>query len=92
MIQQKLPGSKIYWLSIKKSPSRATHYAAVDSTNTLIKDFIGHHNACKYIDVNTVLYDPKTSLPDSSLFKPDYLHLKKEGYDRWQKVLKKYVE
>ena len=92
MIQQKLPGSKTYWMSIKKSPSRAAHYAAVDSTNTLIKNFISHHNACKYIDVNTVLYDPKTSLPDSSLFKPDYLHLKKEGYDRWQKVLKRYVE
>jgi lysophospholipase L1-like esterase len=92
MIQQKLPGSKTYWMSVKKSPSRATHYAAVDSTNTLIKDFIGHHSGAKYIDVNTPLYDPKTSLPDSALFKPDYLHLKKEGYDRWQKALKHYVD
>lgn len=91
MIQQKLPGSTTYWLSIKKSPSRAAHYADVDATNSLIKDFISHHSNVKYIDVNTVLYNKATSLPDSSLFKPDYLHLKKEGYDRWQKAIKKYL-
>ncbi|NCD71485.1 GDSL-type esterase/lipase family protein [Mucilaginibacter agri] len=92
MIQQKLPGAKTYWLSIKKSPSRAKHYADVDSTNALIKTFVNHHKGLTYVDVNTPLYDPKTSLPDSSLFKADYLHLKKEGYDRWQKALKKYVK
>lgn len=92
MIQQKLSGTEVYWLSVKKSPSRAKYYATVDSTNALVKTFIGQHKGVKYIDVNTPLYDPKTSLPDSSLFRPDYLHLKKEGYDRWQKALKKYVE
>ena len=92
MIHEKLSGSKVYWMSIKKSPSRATHYAAVDSTNAIIKAFIDSHPGSKYIDVNTVLYDKKTMLPDSSLFKPDMLHLKAEGYDRWQKALKKYVE
>lgn len=92
MIHEKLSGSKVYWMSIKKSPSRAIHYGGVDSTNTIIKEFINNHPGAKYIDVNTVLYDKKTMLPDSSLFKPDMLHLKPEGYDRWQKVLKKYVE
>ena len=79
-------------MSIKKSPSRAVHYGGVDSTNTIIKGFIDSHPGVKYIDVNTVLYDKKTMLPDSALFKPDMLHLKSEGYDRWQKALKKYVE
>lgn len=92
MIQQKLPGSTTYWMSIKKSPSRAAHYTDVDAANKLVKDFIGHHSGVKYVDVNTVLYNKATSLPDSSLFKGDYLHLKKEGYDRWQKAIKKYVE
>ncbi|QQL49830.1 GDSL-type esterase/lipase family protein [Mucilaginibacter ginkgonis] len=92
MVQQQLSGSTIIWMSIKKSPSRAIRYARVDSTNTLVKNFIDTHKDAKYVDVNTVLYDKKTNLPDSSLFKPDLLHLKLEGYDRWQKALKKYVQ
>jgi lysophospholipase L1-like esterase len=92
MIQQKLPGSKTYWMSVKKSPSRANKYAQVDSTNTMIREFIDHHTACKYVDVNTVLFKKDTQEPDSSLFKSDLLHLQKEGYDRWQKALKKHLQ
>lgn len=92
MVQQKLPGSKLYWMSMKKSPVRAKTYAQVDSVNTMIKAFIDNHSGCKYIDVNTVLFKKDTQEPDSSLFMPDYLHLRKEGYDRWQKALKKYVD
>lgn len=92
LIQQKLPGSKTYWLSIKHSPSRADHYADVDQANSMIKAFIDEHQGCKYIDVNTVLYKKGADTPDSSLFRDDLLHLKKEGYDRWQKVLKHYVD
>ena len=92
MVQQKLPGSKLYWMSVKKSPVRATTYAQVDSVNTMVKAFISDHPGCKYIDVNTVLFKKETGEPDSALFMPDYLHLKKEGYDRWQKALKKHVD
>ncbi|MCJ8209472.1 GDSL-type esterase/lipase family protein [Mucilaginibacter sp. RS28] len=92
LIQQKLPGSKTYWLSIKQSPSRTEHYNEVKIANSLVDEFINHHSGVKYIDVNTVLYKKDTSEPDSSLFKRDYLHLNSQGYDRWQKAIKKYVQ
>jgi len=78
MIRKQLPDATIYFLSAKMSPSLVEKYLA-DKPNT------------KFIDVNTVLLKMSTSMPDSSLFRADYLHLNSKGYDRWQKVLEPYV-
>ncbi|GAA4330052.1 SGNH/GDSL hydrolase family protein [Mucilaginibacter gynuensis] len=92
MIRKELPATEIYFLSIKPSPSRAKFYAVVAAANSLIKTSVAKKPKTKYIDVASTILDPKTQLPDSSLFKPDYLHLKSTGYDRWQTVLNKYVK
>jgi len=67
-------------------------YQADDlKANEQVKKYIKSRRNCKYIDVNDAIYKPGTTRPDSSLFKPDYLHLNSKGYDRWQKVLEPYV-
>lgn len=91
MINRKLPDTEIDFMSIKLSPSRARYYNEVNLANALIKGYLTGKPHSNYIDVNTVLLNKKTSFPDSSLFRPDYLHLNPKGYDRWEKVLKKYV-
>jgi hypothetical protein len=91
LTRQHLPKAEIYFMSIKMSPVRAKSYNEVLLADQLIKDFLKGRPHGHYIDVNTVLFDAKTSLPDSSLFSSDYLHLNSKGYDRWEKVLRKNI-
>ena len=92
MIHQKQPGAQIYFMSIKPSPSRAKYFGEFTIANKLIKAYLADKTNSKFIDVSTVILKEDSSVPDSSLFGPDYLHLNSKGYDKWQKVLGPYVE
>jgi hypothetical protein len=91
MVRQNLPEAKIYFMSIKPSPSRVQHRAAFDKANELIKNYLAGKPNSLFVDVDRAIYKRKTVQPDSALFEKDYLHLNSTGYDRWQKVLKPYV-
>ncbi len=91
MIKKGLPDAAIYYMSIKPSPSRLKYKAEMDSANQLIKNYLAGKPNSIYIDLSTVILKPNSAAPDSSLFKPDYLHLNSKGYDKWQKVLEPYV-
>jgi hypothetical protein len=92
MIHQQLPKARIYFMSIKPSPSRAKYYNEMINANRLIESYLSGKPRSRYIDVSLVIYKANTSIPDSSLFKSDYLHLNSKGYDRWEKALKPYVK
>jgi hypothetical protein len=92
MIRQNLPNAKIYYLSIKPSPSRIKYLAEVTKANELIRNYLEDKPNSRYIDLATAIYKKGTVIPDSSLFRKDYLHLNNHGYDRWQKQLKPYVK
>jgi hypothetical protein len=57
----------------------------------LIKNYIAGKPNSSFIDVGTVIFKPGTTTPDSSLFRPDLLHLNSKGYDKWQLVLTPYL-
>lgn len=92
MIRQKLPDAEIYFMSIKPSPSRAKYFDEVYKANAQIKSFITTNAKGHYINLVDAIYKPGTTVPDSSLFLSDYLHLNSKGYDKWQAVLKPYVK
>ncbi len=92
MINKKLPDSTIYFMSIKPSPSRSKFFNEVEIANRLIKNYLANKPNSAFIDVSTVVYKPGTTVPDSSIFESDYLHLNSKGYDRWQQILEPYVK
>jgi len=92
MIRTKLPNATIYYLSIKMSPSREKYFKEVSVANNLIEGYLAGKPNSKFIDVNAPILKMSTSLPDSSLFKADYLHLNSKGYDKWQTVLEPFVK
>jgi len=92
MIRQKLPDAEIYWLSMKQSPIRAKYYSEVALANQLVKAFIESKSKSFYVDFSSPVMNKRNSAPDSSLFKPDYLHLNAKGYDKWQVALAPYVK
>jgi hypothetical protein len=91
MINAQLPAAKIYYLSVKPSPSRAKYYSEVAKANRLIKSYLLNKPKSTFIDVSTVVLKSGSSQPDSSLFKADYLHLNSKGYDKWQKAIEPYI-
>ncbi|HTD41834.1 MAG TPA: GDSL-type esterase/lipase family protein [Mucilaginibacter sp.] len=91
MIRQQLPNAKIYYLSIKPSPSRTQFRAEFDKANYLVKKYLAGKPNSLFIDMNQSIFKKGTTRPDSVLFENDYLHLNSSGYDRWQKVLTPYV-
>ena len=91
MIHVKLPGAKIYYMSIKPSPSRVKFWPEAVKANSLVKSYLTGKPNSTYIDMGSVIFKSGTTEGDSSLFRADYLHLNSKGYDRWQKVLEPYV-
>lgn len=92
MISSKLPNTEVYFMAVKPSPSRAKFFPEVQIANTRIKAFLAVKQRGHYIDVASVILNPATMQPDSSLFEGDMLHLNKTGYDKWQAVLQPYVK
>jgi len=91
LINQKLPNAQIYFMSIKQGIARAKYADQVNQANALIKNYLKNKPRSLFINMNAVIYKSGTSLPDSSLFQSDYIHLNTKGYDDWQKVLSPYV-
>jgi len=91
MINKQLPDATIYFMSIKPSPSRAKNFATVAKANELIRNYLANKPNSTFIDMGTVLLKGNSRMPDSSLFRADYLHLNSKGYDRWQQVLEPYL-
>ena len=92
MIKQNLPQAEIYWMAIKPSPSRAKYFSEVKTANAMVKSFLKNRKNSHYIDVASVILDPVTQQPDTTLFESDMLHLNSKGYDKWQVVLQPYVK
>ncbi len=86
VIRERLPKVRMYYVSMKPSPSRWNRRAEVEEANKLIKAFIGTDRNHRYIDITRVML--KDGRPDGSIFVKDSLHMNAEGYRRWTEVLK----
>ena len=85
-IHAALPSVRLFYLSIKFSPSRATFQVAMKRTNELIAADCAQTDYARFVDVNTPMLDP-TGSPRPELFESDQLHLKATSYALWVKTL-----
>lgn len=81
-----LPQTRLLYLSIKISASRARLTAAARRANALIAADCAAHPRCTFVDVATPLLDA-TGTPRPEFFRPDQLHLNAAGYAVWVQVL-----
>ena len=85
-IREKQPDVRLYFVSLKPSPSRWAKREDVIKANNLIKDYIKKDKKHDYIDVWPVML--KNGRPDPAIFVSDSLHMNDEGYRRWTKVIR----
>lgn len=86
-VHENYPQIPIYFLSIKHSLSRKSLREKQHILNVLMEEFAGLTPYLTYVDVCTPLLDEKGNVRNE-LFQNDNLHLNKDGYARWVKVLK----
>ena len=89
-VREKLPRAKIAYLSIKPSPARAPLMQKMRAANELIRGYTAGGNNLIYIDVFTPMLGGDGQ-PRGELFGPDRLHMNKEGYRLWRKVVAPYL-
>ena len=88
-IRTKFPKVKIYYISIKPSPSRWRMKDRIIAANALIKKFCKHQKNTDFITVwNQMLLN---SRPNGTIFKADSLHMNSEGYKIWIQEIRKNI-
>lgn len=87
-IHTKNPKTKVWFIAVKPSPSRAKLEAQQRALNAEIEWWCKAHKNVGYIDIWTPMMGPDGNVRPE-LFVKDNLHLNEAGYDIWKKVIGK---
>lgn len=90
IVRQKLPQTKIVYISIVRSPSRKAYWANMNAANEMIRDYCASHEDMAFIDINSGVFNEKGE-PRLELFQKDELHFNKSGYRQISSVVKPVV-
>jgi lysophospholipase L1-like esterase len=86
-IREKQPEVPLVYVSMKESPSRVKFRDSLLKANDLIKSYVRRLPKAVYVDVNAKMLN-KDGSTRSELFREDMLHMKKAGYDIWEKAIR----
>jgi lysophospholipase L1-like esterase len=87
IVHKKLPGTKIYFVSVSPGPSRLKLQKRYDETNALVSAEARRSNRFKFVDIRPVMYDGKGKLK-ANLFGFDRLHMNAAGQDAWEPIIR----
>lgn len=85
-----LPNVQINYISMKPSPLRKDIFPIMVDGNKRIKDFLATQGNVSYIDIATPMLNSDGSI-NEEFFLDDRLHMNKDGYKLWQKVIEPYM-
>ena len=90
MIRNKLPESKVTFVSLKPSPSRAYLKEKVMKANRLINDYLASKPNSSFVNVYSLMLN-ENGKPYPHIFVQDSLHMNANGYAIWQKAIKPHL-
>ena len=82
-----LPETRIYYVSINRTPQKQNRWDQVDAANALIRAFCAGDARLDYIDVNPGLFDA-AGQPRLELYQEDRLHFLPPAYAEFTAVIK----
>lgn len=85
-VRETLPTTRIAYISIKPSPSRAALMPAIRQANELIRTYTLKTRNTDFIDIYTPMLDA-AGRPRPELFRDDQLHLNTQGYALWKRII-----
>ncbi|HAV64145.1 MAG TPA: GDSL family lipase, partial [Verrucomicrobiales bacterium] len=86
LVHRRLPEARIYFVSIKPSPSREKLLPQMTEANRLVEAYCRKHSWLEYVDIVTPMLDTE-GRPRGELFVSDRLHMNAEGYAIWADVI-----
>lgn len=87
LIQRELPGTPVYFISIKPSRRRWEMWPDMLKANNLIERYCVASKQAVYLDCASPMLDKSGEVMDS-IFLEDMLHMNAEGYAIWTSVIK----
>jgi len=87
LIQNKLPKTKVYYISMKPSISRKDKWALTTTADSLIKSYIDKHKNFTFVDIRPVMYGTNGKA-NGEYFIKDSLHMTPKGYAQWTSVVR----
>lgn len=90
-IHAALPKTKISYIAVKPSPSRANLRDKAIAVNDAIKKLAHWNPRVEYIDIWNPMLDANGQ-PRPELFVADKLHMNAAGYEIWRKVISKKID
>lgn len=87
LIHNKLPKTKVYYISMKPSISRKDKWNLTTKADGLIKDYIDKHKNFSFVDIRPVMYRPNGTV-NGEYFIKDSLHMTPKGYAQWTSVVR----
>jgi lysophospholipase L1-like esterase len=85
-VRAKLPQVKIAFISIKPSLARLKLMDQMRTANALVREYSAKQKNLLFVDVFTPMLD-EAGQPRPELFIKDGLHMNREGYAIWRKVI-----
>ena len=86
-IHEAAPGTPIYFISIKPSPSRLALWPDMERANQLVEARTTTDPALHFIDVSRAMLDEQGQ-PIGELFLADDLHMTAAGYELWTSIVR----
>lgn len=80
------PKGRLYFISIKPSPSRNKLWPAMEETNRAIADLCEQDDLSCYIDISQGMLQGNP-MPTKSIFQDDLLHMNRSGYEIWRDAI-----
>ena len=90
LIRKKLPQIPIAYISMKPSPSRQLLLSKMIDANAQIQKFLQTKKRTVFIDVYKEMINDEGK-PRPELFLADQLHMNKQGYTIWQKLIEPHL-
>lgn len=91
LVHEELPETRIAFVSMKPSPRRAHLLEEMREGNKLIREFTQETPKVDYIDVFHPMLNSEGKARDE-IFVGDKLHLNKDGYRLWKKIIGPYLK
>ncbi len=91
MVHEKLPKTKIFYVSLKPSPSRWKIADKFQKANKLIEVEIKKDKNATFVDVWKPMLGANGE-PTEDIFVADKLHMNSKGYAIWTRILDKYLK
>jgi lysophospholipase L1-like esterase len=89
-LRNKIKDVPIVYVSMKPSPSRQLLLGKMREGNKLIRQYLKTRRKTAFVDVYNEMVDDEGK-PRAELFLDDNLHMNKQGYAIWQKILEPYL-